>query len=181
MSRKTITGTFFCKFYPVYLEILVTRAYSNNSLNIERKLPSVCRKALTRRRKRDKRKCICKAFCVTGNDKMYLRMPSENFEQIFQLVKDDITRENTKMRESIPPRLTFAAIISLFINRESLQESSVFILLYTVFVLLRYHIPQTLMFFPLRNDLFNIYIFCRFHLFHLFFSNHLYDFFTFSQ
>ena len=67
---------------------------------------------------------------------MYLRMPSENFEKIFQLVKDDITRENTKMRELIPPRLTFAAIISLSINREILKESSVFILLYTVFELL---------------------------------------------
>ena len=163
------------------LKILVKRAYCSNSSNIERKLPSVRPKALTKKRKRDKKKCICKSFRVRRNDKMYLQMPSENFEEIFQLVKDDITRENTKMRESIPPRLTFAAIISLFINREILQESSVFILLYTVFVLLRYHIPQTLMFCPLRNDLFNIYIFCRFHLFHLFFSNHLYDFFTFSQ
>ena len=163
------------------LKILVKRAYCSNSSNIERKLPSVRPKALTKKRKRDKKKCICKSFRVRRNDKMYLQMPSENFEEIFQLVKDDITRENTKMRESIPPRLTFAAIISLFINREILKESSVFILLYTVFVLLRCHIPQTLMFFPLKNDLFNIYIFCRFHLFHLFFSNHLYDFFTFSQ
>ena len=163
------------------LKTPVKRAYCSNSSNIERKLPSVRPKALTKKRKRDKKNCICKSFRVRHNDKMYLRMPSENFEEIFQLVKDDITRENTKMRESIPPRLTFAAIISLFINREILKESSVFILLYTVFVLLRCHIPQTLMFFPLKNDLFNIYIFCRFHLFHLFFSNHLYDFFTFSQ
>ena len=166
------------------LKILVKRAYCSNSSNIERKLPSVRPKALTKKRKRDKKKCICKSFRVRRNDKMYLQMPSENFEEIFQLVKDDITRENTKMRESIPPRLTFAAIISLFINREILKESSVFILLYTVFELLWCHIPQTVMFFPLKNDLLNIYIFlCLFHLFHLFFSNHnhLYDFFTFSQ
>ena len=29
----------------------------------------------------------------------------KNFEEIFQLIKDDITKENTKMRELIPPRL----------------------------------------------------------------------------
>ena len=34
-----------------------------------------------------------------------LRMTSENFEEIFQLIKDDITKENTKMTELIPPRL----------------------------------------------------------------------------
>ena len=32
-------------------------------------------------------------------------MTSENFEEIFWLIKDDITKENTKMTESIPPRL----------------------------------------------------------------------------
>ena len=37
---------------------------------------------------------------------LILRMTSENFEEIFQLIKDDITKEKTKMREPIPPRLT---------------------------------------------------------------------------
>ena len=32
-------------------------------------------------------------------------MTSENFDEIFQLVKDDISKENTKMQELIPPRL----------------------------------------------------------------------------
>ena len=32
-------------------------------------------------------------------------MASKNFEEMFQLIKDDITKENTKMRELIPPRL----------------------------------------------------------------------------
>ena len=32
-------------------------------------------------------------------------MTSENLEEIFQLIKDDITKENTKMRELIPPIL----------------------------------------------------------------------------
>ena len=32
-------------------------------------------------------------------------MTSENFEEIFQLIKDDISTENTKMRELIPPTL----------------------------------------------------------------------------
>ena len=32
-------------------------------------------------------------------------MTSENFEVIFQLIKDDITKENTKIKELIPPRM----------------------------------------------------------------------------
>ena len=38
-------------------------------------------------------------------------MTSENFEEIFQLIKNVITKENTKMREPIPPRLQLAATI----------------------------------------------------------------------
>ena len=34
-----------------------------------------------------------------------LRMTSENFEEIFQLIKDDITKENTKLRELMLPRV----------------------------------------------------------------------------
>ena len=34
-----------------------------------------------------------------------VRMTSENTEEIFQLVKDDIPKEKTKLREIIPPRL----------------------------------------------------------------------------
>ena len=34
-----------------------------------------------------------------------LWMTSENFEEIFQLIKDNITKENTEMRELILPRL----------------------------------------------------------------------------
>ena len=32
-------------------------------------------------------------------------MTSENFDEIVQLIKDDITKENTKMRQLIPLRL----------------------------------------------------------------------------
>ena len=39
------------------------------------------------------------------NYNIMLRMTSENFEEIFQLIKDDITKENTKLRELILPRL----------------------------------------------------------------------------
>ena len=39
------------------------------------------------------------------NYNILLRMTSENFEEIFQLIKDNITKENTKLRELIPPRL----------------------------------------------------------------------------
>ena len=39
------------------------------------------------------------------NYNISLRMTSENFEDIFQPIKDDIPKENTKLRELIPPRL----------------------------------------------------------------------------
>ena len=40
------------------------------------------------------------------NYKILLRMTSENFEEIFQLIKDDIPKENTNLRdELILPRL----------------------------------------------------------------------------
>ena len=38
------------------------------------------------------------------NYNILLRMTSENFEETFKLIKNDITKENTKMRELIPPR-----------------------------------------------------------------------------
>ena len=33
-------------------------------------------------------------------------MTSVNFEEIFQLIKDDITKENTRMRETTPYRVS---------------------------------------------------------------------------
>ena len=39
------------------------------------------------------------------NYNILLRLTSENFEEIFQLIKDDTTKENTKLREPIPSRL----------------------------------------------------------------------------
>ena len=39
------------------------------------------------------------------NYNILLRMTSENFEEIFQLINDHVTKENTKIRELIPPRL----------------------------------------------------------------------------
>ena len=38
------------------------------------------------------------------NYSILLRITSENFEEIFQLIKDNIIKKNTKMRELIPPR-----------------------------------------------------------------------------
>ena len=46
-------------------------------------------------------------------------MTSENFEKIFQVIKDYIRKENTKMREPIPPRLKFAATIRFLSTGES--------------------------------------------------------------
>ena len=45
-----------------------------------------------------------------------LRMTFENFKEIFQLIKDDITKENIKMRELIPRRL--AATIGILSTGE---------------------------------------------------------------
>ena len=56
------------------------------------------------------------------NYKDYLRMTSENFEEIFQLIKDDIRKENTKMREPIPPRLKLAATIRFLSTVESYKS-----------------------------------------------------------
>ena len=39
------------------------------------------------------------------NYNILLRMTSGNFEEIFQLIKDDITKQNAKMKELIPRRL----------------------------------------------------------------------------
>ena len=50
-------------------------------------------------------------------------MTSENFEEIFQLIKDDITKENIKMRELIPSRL--AATIG-FLSTGELYKSYVY-------------------------------------------------------
>ena len=50
-------------------------------------------------------------------------MTSENFEEIFQLIKDDIIKENIRMRELIPPRL--AATIG-FLSTGELYKSYVY-------------------------------------------------------
>ena len=39
------------------------------------------------------------------NYKNHLQMASENFEEIFQVIKDNITKENTKMMDPILRRL----------------------------------------------------------------------------
>ena len=55
------------------------------------------------------------------NYSILLRITSENFEKIFQLIKDDITKENTKIREIIPQIIT-CSHNWLFINRGVIQE-----------------------------------------------------------
>ena len=39
------------------------------------------------------------------NYNILLRMTSENSEEIFQLIKDDTPKENSRLRELIPPGL----------------------------------------------------------------------------
>ena len=52
-------------------------------------------------------------------------MTSENFEKIFQLIKDDITKDNTKIRKLIPPRLELEATIG-FLSTGELYKSYVY-------------------------------------------------------
>ena len=59
------------------------------------------------------------------NCNILLRVPSESLEEIFQLIKDGITKENTKMRELILPRLQHAATIGL-LSTEELYKSYVY-------------------------------------------------------
>ena len=73
----------------------------------ERKKKSLCK---TLARKKKKIRFYETLFAevrleVAYNYKNYLRMASENFEEIFQLMKNHITKENTQMRELIPSRL----------------------------------------------------------------------------
>ena len=49
-------------------------------------------------------------------------MTSENFEEIFQLAKDNTTKENTKMKDPIPLRLSFAATIGFLSTGESYKS-----------------------------------------------------------
>ena len=63
------------------------------------------------------------------NYNIILRTTSENFEEIFQLIKDDITKENTEIRELILPRLQLAATIGFLSTGElyySTMNSSTF-------------------------------------------------------
>ena len=82
------------------------------------------------------------------NYNILLRIASENFEKLFQMIKDDITKENTK---------TIIRTCShnfLFINGEVIQELCLRVLV-----------------FVLNYEQFNIYLFLRFRLLHFFFSN----------
>ena len=54
--------------------------------------------------------------------KIILRMTSKNHEEIFQLIKDDIPKEKTKLRKLIPPRLQLAANNWLLISKGVMKE-----------------------------------------------------------
>ena len=54
--------------------------------------------------------------------KIILRMTSKNQEEIFQLIKDDIPKEKTKLRKLIPSRLQLAANNWLLISKGVMKE-----------------------------------------------------------
>ena len=89
-------------------------------------------------------------------------MTSENFEEIFQLIKDDIPKENTNLRELILPRLQLAAAIGFLLTGK----------LYKSYCYEYYSSYSTM-----NSSVFAS--FCPF-VFSIF-SNHLSDFFTFHK
>ena len=88
-------------------------------------------------------------------------MTSKNQEEIFQLIKDDIPKEKTKLRKLIPPRLQLAANNWLLISKGVMKELCLWVL-----------------FFLINYEQFSIYFFLPFRLLHFFFSNHLSDFYS---
>ena len=54
--------------------------------------------------------------------KIILGMTSKNQEEIFQLIKDDIPKEKTKLRKLIPSRLQLAANNWLLISKGVMKE-----------------------------------------------------------
>ena len=60
--------------------------------------------------------CGWKMNVITKNSCKWLQ---KNFEEIFQLIKNDIRKENTKMREPIPPRLKLTVTMCFLSVEES--------------------------------------------------------------
>ena len=87
-------------------------------------------------------------------------MTSENYKEIFQLIKDDTTIENTKLKTNSTQTKT-SSCKWLFINKEIIQEFCWWVL-----------------FFLLNNEQLKIYFLSCFCLLVSFFSNHLSDFFS---
>ena len=81
------------------------------------------------------------------NYNILLRMTSQNFEKMFQLIKDDINKENTKIRKLIQT-ITFSHNW-LFTNRRIIRELCLWVLI-----------------FLLNYEQFSIYFFLWFHLLH---------------
>ena len=56
--------------------------------------------------------------------KNYLRMTPKNFEEILSLIKDDISKKNTRMREPIPPEIQLAITIRFLATGNTYQDLS---------------------------------------------------------
>ena len=49
----------------------------------------------------------------------FLCMPPETFDNLLSLIKENITKQNTNMRDAIPPHLKLAATIRLLCSGET--------------------------------------------------------------
>ena len=110
-----------------FIKVITESAFKSSSKMIQEQAAAAVIIALISeknksRKKRKRKKSLCETLAWENlesyetllaelrledeyNYKILLRMTSENFEEIFQLIKDDIAKENTKMRELIPSRL----------------------------------------------------------------------------
>ena len=86
--------------------IIALISEKNQSRKNREKKRRVCMKPWLKRRKNFYETLLAELRLeYKYNYKILLRITSENFEKIFQLMKDGITKEDAKMRELIPPRL----------------------------------------------------------------------------
>ena len=83
----------------------------------------VCVRPWLKRRKKIMNLCLQNfGYKMNIIIKFYLQITSGNFEEIFQLIKDDINKENTKMKELNPAQTITCSNNWLLINRGIIQE-----------------------------------------------------------
>ena len=97
--------------------VIIALISKKNKSREKRKKRRVCTKPWFKRRKNLEfyKTLLAELWLKDEHNYNILLWPiSDNFREIFQQIKDNITKENTKMRELIPPRLLAAVTIGFF-------------------------------------------------------------------